>query len=224
MDNQKLKKIAAWCAVFLTISAIARIDEKESDDILETGEPESERVTTEEIESEDFKESGTGETEETEETENSEPFPQTEEYLINNTLIKYNEIADYPIDNGYIEHIIDVTRPLSRTTLTFEGGIYLIITNNDYGHIMFFDYYYYKNSVDNEILFSIIRDMTKSVAENFSDEDMDMMWEKKNGVRWEKTFDSGETIIFYDGSMGGTGERHRATCEFYLYGKPEWKK
>ena len=58
--------------------------------------------------SEDFKESEVNSLESIDDN----TLPKTEEYVVNNTLIEYNKIAEYPIDDEFIKELIEIERPL----------------------------------------------------------------------------------------------------------------
>lgn len=116
-----------------------------------------------------------GETKEANEKEETPPpFPNTEKYIVNNVLLKYNEIAECSIDNEYIEHIIRVERPLEKTTYTLSNGVYFIIQYNDYSRILFVDYQ--EEASDDYSLYTVMRDMMKSVNSDIKNEEIEIMW------------------------------------------------
>jgi len=112
---------------------------------------------------------------------NDNPFPQTEKYIVNNTLIEYNKIAEYPIDDKFIQEMIEVERPLSKITYTLSNGVYFILLYNDYNRTLFIDYQ--EETSDDSALYAVVRDMSKAIKPEMSDEDVELLIESvKNGT------------------------------------------
>ncbi len=119
------------------------------------------------------------------------PFPHTEDYTVNNILIEYNKIAEYPIDEIIMNGMKNNTRPLGRVTITISNGVYFILLYNDYNKTIFVEYQ--EETEDNSGLYAVVRDMSKAIKPEMSDEEVETMMEDvKNGDK------SG----YYDNSLG----------------------
>ena len=113
------------------------------------------------------------------------------DYTVNNILIEYNKIAEYPIDEIIMNGIKNNTRPLERATITISNGVYFILLYNDYNKTIFVEYQ--EETEDNSGLYAVVRDMSKAIKPEMSDEEVETMMEDvKNG-------DKGG---YYDNSLG----------------------
>ncbi len=133
----------------------------------------------------------TNEYEEIESSSVENPFPHTEDYTVNNILIEYNKIAEYPIDEIIMNGMKNNTRPLGRVTITISNGVYFILLYNDYNKTIFVEYQ--EETDDNSGLYAVVRDMSKAIKPEMSNEEVETMIEEvKNGDK------SG----YFDNSLG----------------------
>ncbi len=118
------------------------------------------------------------------------PFPNEDKYIVNNSLIRYNEFAKYPIDKDFISDLKEISRPLGRACVTASNGVYFIISYNDFNESVFVDYQ--EETSDDSGLFFVVRDMTKAVNPDIKDGDFEKIWEG---------FKSGTYFNHYDNSF-----------------------
>lgn len=152
----------------------------------------------------------------------SNPFPNTEEYIVNNILISYNEISEYPIDSKFIDDIKSVGRPLGKANITVSNGVYFIISYNDYNKTLFIDYQ--EETDDDSGLFSVVRDLTKAANPEITDGDMETAWEEfKTGKYWNHYDELYEVKGFefsFSTRVVNVGEtQYMIKSQYYPYGK-----
>ena len=92
-------------------------------------------------------------------------------YALNNLILNYNNIAEFPLSDKKISDIKEIGRPISKITLTLDNGAYVIITYNDYSKTIFLDYQ--DESYDNEAIFCAFRDFSKALNRFITDEDIE---------------------------------------------------
>lgn len=124
------------------------------------------------------------------------PFPNTEEYIVNNTLLRYNEIAEFPIDDEFIDDMKEVERPLGKANITISNGVYFIIRYNDYNRTLFIDYQ--EETTDDSGLYAVMRDMIKAVNPNIKDEDIEIMWRELETGKYSNYYGDKYEIAGFD--------------------------
>lgn len=152
------------------------------------------------------------------------PFPNEEKYIINNTLFRYNKIAEYPIGDEFIEDLKDVGRPLGKINLTISNGVYFIIRYNDFNESLFIDYQ--EETSDDSGLFSVIRDMTKAANQDIKDKDFKNMWEMfKNGKytnHYDNLFELQDFEFSFATRVINNGKtEYSVKSRYYINGKTE---
>lgn len=101
-----------------------------------------------------------------------------EKWIINSLLIKYNSIAEHPVDDETIDHIEKVGRPLGRFTITYRNGVYMILQYNDFNKTLFMDFQ--DESYNNLNLYPVIRDWIKAVDGSIPDDNFERAWTELN--------------------------------------------
>ena len=152
------------------------------------------------------------------------PFPKEENYIVNNTLFRYNEIARYPLGDKFIEDLEDVGRPLGKINLTVSNGVYFIIRYNDFNESLFIDYQ--EESSDDSELFVVVRDMTKAANPEVTDEDFKAMWESFQSGKYFNHYDNSFNLkdfdfIFATRVVNKGKTEYSVKSRFYINGKPE---
>ncbi len=109
-------------------------------------------------------------------TNQSNSFPNTEKYTVNNVLLNYDKIAEYPIGEEFIRELKEIGRPLGRTCITVSNGVYFIIRYNDYNKTLFIDYQEETN--DDSGILSVMRDLIKATNPEINDEEIYEMWKE----------------------------------------------
>lgn len=125
---------------------------------------------------------------ELEDDSNENPFPNTKDYIVNNVLIEYNKIAEYPISDEFINGIKRISRPLGQATIVVSNGVYFIIRYNDYNRILFIDYQ--EETDDDSGLYAVVRDVSKVIKPEMSNEEVTLMIENVKEGNLRNYFDN----------------------------------